>query len=74
MIYNFFWDDGDGKESELIEINATSSTAVKQKVIEKLLDSYRENNDEYNIDDWVKYLERYGYKAKIISSDHSMYF
>lgn len=72
MIYEFHWDDG--KERELIEIKSTSAGAEEPEVIEKLLDKYRDGNDEYNIDDWCSFLVEQGYSVKLIKKDYSLYF
>jgi len=72
MIYRFFWDDG--KECMLLEILARSTEAVEPKAIEKLLDEYRKDNEDYNIDDWCDFLAEHGYAVRLFKPDYSMYF
>lgn len=49
MIYEFYWSD----DSVLVEIDA------KPKKVEKELDKYRKQHEEdYNIEDWIKYLNK----------------
>ena len=67
----FYWEDDDGSSIYMIEVNSRQVNTVK-----RLLDEYRDSNDDYNIDSF------YGILAKEImgivffptSADEDIYF
>ena len=72
MIYRFFWEAG--KDGVLLDIVSLSLDAVEPNAIEKLLDEYRKDNEDYNIDDWCGFLTVHGYEVRMFIPDYSMYF
>jgi len=64
MIIEFYYSE----DSFLMEIDADLKT------IENELDAYREADEQYNADDWLKWLRQKGIKAKIIEPDEEIYF
>jgi len=66
-IIRFWWTEGDF----LLEIEGER---VTKEVIEKLLDEYREEDEYYDDYGWAEYLEKKGYKVRIIEPDYEIYF
>jgi len=64
-IYEFYWSDN----STLVEINEDD----KEK-IEELLNKYRNNNEDYNIDGWCDFLIKNDYVVEICQPEYSLYF
>jgi hypothetical protein len=64
MIYRFWYSDGEF----LMEIEA------KTRIVKKLLNEYRKSNpEEYNDEEWLKFLKKKGIKAKFVKPI-SIYF
>jgi hypothetical protein len=65
MIYRFWYSNGEF----LMEIEA------KTNVVKKLLNEYRKSNpNEYNDEEWLKFLRKKGIKARFIKPRVSIYF
>jgi hypothetical protein len=64
-IYRFWYENGEF----LMEIEA------KTRIVKKLLNEYRKSNpEEYNDEEWLKFLRKKGIKAKFIKPKVSIYF
>lgn len=82
MRYEFYWEDGDGEDKSfdvspvLIDITTSSLGADEPEVIEKLLTEYmKENPDDYNIDEWIEFLQEKGYDAeRVLGYDYAINF
>ena len=59
-LYNFYWDNG--REGFVAEINA------KPEIVKKLLEEYRNRNEDYNNVGFIEFLQRNGVKARIVVS------
>lgn len=76
MRYEFYWEDGDGEDTSFIDITTSSLGADEPEVIEKLLTEYmKENPDDYNIDEWIEFLQEKGYDAeRVLGYDYAINF
>lgn len=52
----------------IVKINAGPKT------VEKLLNEYRDSDEEYNDEDWLKFLRKRGIEHEKIPIDHELYF
>jgi len=66
MIVKFWWEDGEF----LVEIK---DRVIKEK-IEELLNEYRKEDEDYNNWGWLEFLQKKGYKVKMIEPDYEVYF
>jgi hypothetical protein len=67
-VYEFYWESSDIDEKGVLKINA------KIKRIEKLLEKFRNENQDYDIDTWFEYLKNKGLKVEVVNTDHYIYF
>lgn len=66
-IYCFYW--GDGKdECFYMEIDVDAET------VKKLLDEYRDEDEEYDNWGWAEFLESRDIKYRFIEAEHYIYF
>jgi len=66
MIVKFWWEDGEF----LVEIK----DRVTKEKIEELLNEYRKEDEDYNNWGWLEFLQKKGYKVKMIEPDYEVYF
>lgn len=55
-------------------MSIAESKNLTEEKIPKLLDEYREENEEYNATEWSEYLENKGYKVRGVQPDNTIYF
>ena len=67
MIVKFWWEDGEF----LAEIEGKGLTKEK---IEKLLDEYRKEDEYYDNWGWLEFLQKKGYRVKMVEPDCEIYF
>jgi hypothetical protein len=67
-VYEFFWESTDIDEKGVLRINANI------KRIEKLLDKFRNENENYDIETWFDYLKSKGLKVEVVNTDYYVYF
>lgn len=67
MIYQFYWEGGDGLEEMYMKIGSSTVGADEPEVIKKLMEDYiKIDLDGYNLPDFAKFLKEKGYQVEII--------
>jgi len=65
----FWWDDG--RDFEILAFPED----IDMEKIKRLLDEYREQDpEEYNIADFIDYLDKHGIEAEVCEPEEAIYF